>query len=154
MPDPDGTIVTRSGRRIRLTDVNLRVPYSMYCRLYNCSFDQLGHMLQNFKPHEQPHLELRFLQPVSRLVAGSSLTLFEHTYPRLGPVVVQTGVDAATTFFRTGNPDWNATGTVDLRTRVWGELHFFVNGEVQVNGSANGLELDHGQFMFGFRLSR
>jgi hypothetical protein len=153
MPNGD-TITTASGRRIRLVDVNLRVPYSMYCTLYNCSFEHLEYMLQNFRPREQQHLELRFLQPVSRLVAGSSITLFEHTFPRIGPVVVQSGIDAATTFFRSGNPNWNATGSIDLRTRVWGELHFFANGEVQVNGSAHGLELDHGQFMFGFRLQR
>ncbi|HEY0637855.1 MAG TPA: hypothetical protein VGD67_09430 [Pseudonocardiaceae bacterium] len=150
MPDP--VIVTPRGR-LRLTGLDLRVPYTLYCRLYDCSFDQLGRTLENFRPLEQPHLELRFLQPVSRLVAGSGVTLIEHTFPRLGPVVVETGVTAATDFFRTGRPDFNATGTVDLRARVWRELHFYVNGELQVNGGAQGLEVDHGQFTFGFRLS-
>ncbi|MGH9247659.1 MAG: hypothetical protein ACRD29_25780 [Acidimicrobiales bacterium] len=153
MPDP-GTITTSSGRQLRLTDLNLRVPYSMYCTLYGCSFDHLGHMLQNFKPLQQPNLQLNFLEPVSKLIAGSSVSLFEYTYPRVGPVVVQTGLEAATNIFRTGTPDMNATGNVELRTRVWRELHFYVNGEVQVNGSANGLELDHDQFTFGFKLVR
>lgn len=152
MPDGHDTITTTSGRRIRLTDVDLRIPYSMYCTLFNCSFNHLGEMLQNFRPREQPHLELRFLEPVSRLVAGSSITLFEHTYPRLGPIIVSTSVEAATTFFRTGQPDWNATGTVDLHTRIWRELHFFTTGVVQVNGSGGGLELDHGELTVGIRL--
>jgi hypothetical protein len=37
----------------------------MCCRRYGCSFDQLGHMPQHFEPQEQPHLEPRFLEPVS-----------------------------------------------------------------------------------------
>jgi hypothetical protein len=150
--DDGSTVTTHGGRRIRLTDIDLRVPYSMYCTLYDCSFNQLDTMFQNFQPAEVPNLRLTFLEPVSRLVAGSTISLFEHTFPRIGPVVITTGVDAATTFFQSGNPDVQATGNAEIRAQVWRELHFFANGEIQVNGSASGLELDHGQFTFGFRL--
>jgi hypothetical protein len=150
--DDGSTVTTHSGGRIRLTDVNLRVPYSLYCTLYDCSFDHLEQMLLHTPPAQIPNLRLSFLEPVSRLVAGSTISLFEYSFPRIGPVVVTTGVDAATTFFQTGNPDAQVTGTAEIRAQVWRELHFYANGEVQVNGSANGLELDHGQFTFGFRL--
>lgn len=148
---PDG-IVTQSGRHLDVSGLNLQVPYRLDLGLGDTSFDQLGQMLANFQPRQQTGLQLQFLTPVSRLVGGASLTLFEQTYPRVGPVVVETGVDAATRFFQTGDPSLSATANAEVRTRVWRELWFYVNGEVRITASSSGLEVDHGQFTFGFRL--